>query len=212
MSIRHSLLALLSVKPHYGQQLKAEFEVRTGEVWPLNVGQVYTTLDRLERDGLVEATAADAATPLRPYRITDAGRAELAGWFRADRSPEPPPRNELIMKVMIAASIDPGGAAVVIQSHRRQLIESMRHFTRLKAAPGAGTAALVMCDAELFRLEAMVRWLDSVEGRLRAGARLAPDRPAPADTTAAPGPPDGPDQPAPAVPVAPGRRSKRARS
>ena len=50
MSIRHALLALLSEGPKYGLQLRQEFEAGTGEVWPLNVGQVYTTLQRLERD------------------------------------------------------------------------------------------------------------------------------------------------------------------
>jgi len=55
MSVRHALLALLSEGPKYGLQLRHEFEERTGEVWPLNVGQVYTTLQRLERDGLVES-------------------------------------------------------------------------------------------------------------------------------------------------------------
>ncbi|MDH4147522.1 MAG: PadR family transcriptional regulator, partial [Acidimicrobiia bacterium] len=53
MSIRHGLLALLSEGPKYGAQLRTEFEERTGATWPLNVGQVYTTLSRLERDGLV---------------------------------------------------------------------------------------------------------------------------------------------------------------
>ena len=55
MSIRHGLLALLAQEPMYGAQLRSEFESRTGGTWPLNVGQVYTTLSRLERDGLVEA-------------------------------------------------------------------------------------------------------------------------------------------------------------
>jgi DNA-binding PadR family transcriptional regulator len=171
MSIRHSLLALLSGRPKYGQQLKSEFEARTGELWPLNVGQVYTTLNRLERDGLVVATdESDAA--LRPYQITANGQAELTTWFRAPTAGEPPPRDELIMKVMIAASVAVDIAPEVIQSHRRQQLESMRRYARIKGDKPASTATLMMCDAELFRLEAAVRWLDSVEARLRSGARL----------------------------------------
>jgi DNA-binding PadR family transcriptional regulator len=177
MSIRHSLLALLSTGPMYGQQLKVEFEARTGELWPLNVGQVYTTLNRLERDGLVAATnELDAA--LRPYVITAEGQAELATWFRAGPGDEPPPRDELVMKVLLAASVDPDGVVEVIQSHRRQTIEGMRRFTRLKALDDATPATLMMCDAELFRLEAAVRWLDSVDARLRSGARLTVATPA----------------------------------
>ena len=64
MSVRHALLALLSEGPKYGLQLRQEFEAKTGEVWPLNVGQVYTTLQRLERDGLVESDESwPAANP-----------------------------------------------------------------------------------------------------------------------------------------------------
>ena len=72
MSVRHALLALLSEGPKYGLQLRQEFEDRTGEVWPLNVGQVYTTLQRLERDGLVDADD-DGAGPQRIFSLTTAG-------------------------------------------------------------------------------------------------------------------------------------------
>src|SRR6478609_10314220 len=77
MSVRHALLALLSDGPKYGLQLRQEFEERTGEVWPLNVGQVYTTLQRLERDGLIESEGDDDAGPQKAYRITDDGDTEL---------------------------------------------------------------------------------------------------------------------------------------
>jgi DNA-binding PadR family transcriptional regulator len=72
VSVRHALLALLSEGPKYGLQLRQEFEAGTGEVWPLNIGQVYTTLQRLERDGLVESDARDHG-PQKSFRITAAG-------------------------------------------------------------------------------------------------------------------------------------------
>ena len=78
MSVRHALLGLLSDGPKYGLQLKDEYEGATGEVWPLNVGQVYTTLQRLERDGLVESDDAGAEEPQKAFRITAAGEKELA--------------------------------------------------------------------------------------------------------------------------------------
>ena len=170
MSIRHSLLALLSTEPLYGLQLKDQFETRTGELWPLNVGQVYTTLARLERDGLIAATADATDDASRPYEITAAGRTELASWLRAGPGTGPPPRDDLVMKIMIAVSIDPVRAAEVVQSHRRQLLEGMRHFTRIKADASVAAPAVMMCDAELFRLDATNRWLDSVDARLRAGS------------------------------------------
>ena len=82
MSVRHALLALLSEGPKYGLQLRQEFEADTGEVWPLNVGQVYTTLQRLERDGLVESDDAEADGPQKSFRITTAGQTELTAWLR----------------------------------------------------------------------------------------------------------------------------------
>ncbi|MDQ2747955.1 MAG: PadR family transcriptional regulator, partial [Actinomycetota bacterium] len=81
MSVRHALLALLSEGPKYGLQLRQEFEQRTGEVWPLNVGQVYTTLQRLERDGLIESDGEGEVGPQKSFRLTNDGGAELDAWL-----------------------------------------------------------------------------------------------------------------------------------
>src|ERR1700752_3216840 len=102
VSVRHALLALLSEGPKYGLQLREEFEARTGEVWPLNVGQVYTTLQRLERDGLVESDDEEVAGPQKGFRITPAGAEELSSWLRTPPDLSSPPRDELVMKVLIA--------------------------------------------------------------------------------------------------------------
>ena len=80
MSVRHSLLAILQQGPCYGYQLRAEFDRRTGSTWPLNVGQIYNTLDRLERDGLVEKGDVDEHGHVY-WRITDAGTAEVRDWL-----------------------------------------------------------------------------------------------------------------------------------
>src|SRR5882757_4612037 len=98
MSVRHALLALLSDGPKYGLQLRLEFEDRTGEVWPLNVGQVYTTLQRLERDGLVESDDGDSDEegPQRAFRITGDGATELATWLHTPPDMTSPPRDELV--------------------------------------------------------------------------------------------------------------------
>ena len=96
MSVPHAVLALLSEGPKYGLQLRQEFEARTGDVWPLNVGQVYTTLQRLERDGLVasDEDAEDGAQ--KHFRITAAGEVELARWLRTPPDLSSPPRDELV--------------------------------------------------------------------------------------------------------------------
>jgi DNA-binding PadR family transcriptional regulator len=171
MSVRHAMLALLSEGPKYGLRLREEFEAGTGQVWPLNVGQVYTTLQRLERDGLVTAAVADEAAesgPQRAYRITEAGAAELGRWLRVPSGDAAPPRDELVMKVLVAVRVPDADVHEVIQAHRRHLVQLMQEWTRLKEDDGGADLAFALTvDAELFRLDSVVRWLDAAEGRLR---------------------------------------------
>jgi DNA-binding PadR family transcriptional regulator len=183
MSIRHALLALLSEGPKYGLQLREEFEGRTGEVWPLNVGQVYTTLQRLERDGLIESDDDADPGPQKSFRITPGGADELAAWLRTPPDLASPPRDELVIKVLIAARLPGADVHEVIQSHRRHLVELMQQWTRIKEREAEADLSLALVvDAELFRLDSVVRWLDSADGRLRRAAAQPP----PAKTPAAP--------------------------
>src|SRR5207248_1369797 len=132
MSVRHALLALLSEGPKYGLQLRQEFEARTGEVWPLNVGQVYTTLQRLERDGLIKSDDAGADSPQKGFRITAGGQAELDEWLRTPPDLSSPPRDELVIKVLVAVRVAGVDVHEVIQVHRRYVVELMQQWTRLK--------------------------------------------------------------------------------
>ena len=176
MSVPHALLALLSEKPKYGLRLQNEFEARTGEVWPLNVGQVYTTLQRLERDGLVEADGAgERAQKQKRYRITSAGDRELAEWLRTPPELVPPPRDELVIKVLVALQVPGINVHELLQVHRRHVLEVMQGYTKIKAAATEDDVPLALvADAELFRLEAIVRWLDAADVRLKQWPSLAP--------------------------------------
>jgi DNA-binding PadR family transcriptional regulator len=187
VSVRHALLALLHEGPKYGLQLRQDFEAGTGEVWPLNVGQVYTTLQRLERDGLVDATGDDDG-PQRTYRITDGGRAELSGWLLTPPEAGTPPRDELLMKILLARRVPGVDVRDVVQRHRRHLVELMQQYTRLKEDLGEGDVALgLVVDAELFRLDGVIRWLDAADGRL---AREGAGRPRAEATPEAPSAPE----------------------
>ena len=189
MSVRHALLALLSDGPKYGLQLRHEFEARTGEVWPLNVGQVYTTLQRLERDGLVASDGAEEG-PQKGYSITVDGARDLSDWLRTPADIAQPPRDELLIKVLVAGQVPGVDVHDVIQVHRRHLIEVMQRYTAVKAdAPEDDVALALVVDAELFRIEAAVRWLDAADARLRR----------------VPSPPAGP-----AAPAAPARKAPAA--
>src|SRR6266487_3884260 len=132
MSIRHALLALLSEGPKYGLQLRRKFEERTGEVWPLNVGQVYQTLQRLERDGLVVSDGEAEEGPQKLFRITPEGAVELSDWLRTPPDLSSPPRDDLVIKVLIAIRLPGVDVRDVIQTHRRHLVELMQQWTRVK--------------------------------------------------------------------------------
>jgi DNA-binding PadR family transcriptional regulator len=175
MSVPHALLALLSEGPKYGLRLQSEFEARTGEVWPLNVGQVYTTLQRLERDGLVETDDEGAERSRKRYRITSEGERELTGWLRTAPELVPPPRDELVIKVLVALQIPGIDIHELLQVHRRHVVEVMQHYTKIKAAASEEDVALALvADAELFRLEGIVRWLDAADVRLKQRRPAAP--------------------------------------
>jgi DNA-binding PadR family transcriptional regulator len=174
MSVRHALLGLLTEGPKYGHQLRREFEAKTGDVWPLNVGQVYTTLQRLERDGLVESDGGHDERQ-KGYRITELGEEELAAWLRTPPETVSPPRDELVIKVLVALHIPGVNVHDVIQVHRRYLVELMQQWTRIKEDESRYDLALALVvDAELFRLDSAIRWLDTADARLKRASAEAP--------------------------------------
>lgn len=178
MSVRHGLLALLTGGESHGYELKQAFEERTGSLWPLNIGQVYTTLSRLERDGLVEGLEG-GDRDRRPYRLTDTGRADLDEWLLRPVE-QSASRDELVVKVLMALATETVDGPRILQHHRRALMEEMQRYTRLRADadPVADLHWLLTVDALVLRAEAMVRWLDQCEGRLARARRSSP-RPAP---------------------------------
>ena len=182
MAVREGLLALLSEGPRYGYQLKTEFEAATGGVWPLNVGQVYTTLDRLERDGLVQVrpvgpdrpdrSAAPAEVVVGPgqktYAITVDGIAALGAWWEAVPTDDPPPRDELMLKVLMAIEQGDDHALRVITRQRSVLLSLLqaKRRERRAAANNDTLAARLVTDALVARAEADLRWLDTCEAHL----------------------------------------------
>jgi DNA-binding PadR family transcriptional regulator len=182
MSIRHGLLALLHRGPMHGYQLRASFEESTGATWPLNIGQVYTTLSRLERDGLVRPLPDDGGQ--RPYEITEAGRATLSDWFttpltRADR-----PRDELSIKLALAVTTPGVDVQAVVQAQRTATMQALQEYTRLKTRESepADLAWRLVLDAMIFQGEAELRWLDHCE------ASLVRHNPPPVRRSASPAP------------------------
>lgn len=175
MSIKHALLSLLEEQPTYGYQLRTEFEQRTGGTWPLNIGQVYTTLTRLERDGLVESAGSGDHVV---YAITTAGREEVAAWFTTPVSRNQPPRDELAIKLALAVTVPGVDVATVVQQQRGATMAALQDYTRLKRnadpdKPDELAWSLVL-DSLVFAAEAEIRWLDHCEARLRRRTAATP--------------------------------------
>ena len=160
----------------YGYQLRVAFEETTGATWPLNIGQVYTTLSRLERDELVRPLP-EGDGGQRPYEITPDGRAEVLGWFASPISRTDRPRDELAIKLALALTTPGVDVRDVLQAQRTATMRTLQEYTRLKTRgehPGDLAWRLVL-DAMVFQAEAEVRWLDHCEASL---ARYAPSAPA----------------------------------
>ena len=130
MSVRQGLMALLAQEPMYGARLRAEFEARTGGTWPLNVGQVYTTLSRLERDGLVVASGGDDEGRIE-YSLTDSGRAEISQWWLTPVRREASPRDELVIKLALAVTLSGVDVPAVVQAQRTATLKHLRDLTQV---------------------------------------------------------------------------------
>ncbi len=177
MSVRSGLMALLSEGEKYGAQLRTEFEARTGGTWPLNVGQVYTTLDRLVRDGLVAQASEPDAEGRIAYRLTSAGRQVLDAWWTTPVDRTNTPRDELTIKLALAVTAPGVDVPRVVQAQRTATLQHLRDLTRLKrealgstegAAEGPRAvedpiAWLLVLENLIFAAEGEARWLDHVE-------------------------------------------------
>jgi DNA-binding PadR family transcriptional regulator len=186
MSIRQSILALLDNGPSYGYQLRADFEKRTGGTWPLNIGQVYSTLDRLERDGLVEHRGQDDEGH-SIWAITDPGRAEVASWLASPVVRTGQSRDELAVKFALAVTIPGLDIARLVQTQRTATLQHLQDLTRAKAAGGSAPddiAWALVVEGMIFQTEAEARWLDHVEAALLRARRTVSPAHAPAPSVA----------------------------
>lgn len=172
MSVRQSLLAILDQGPCYGYQLRAEFDRRTGSTWPLNVGQIYNTLERLERDGLVEKGEIDAHGHVY-WQITDAGRTAAREWLASPVERSQGTRDELAIKLAVAATLPGVDVSPAIEAQRQASLGRLEELNGARAtvSPADGPEQLarsLVLDSLAFAAEAELRWLDHVAARLAA--------------------------------------------
>ena len=169
MSVKYALLALLSSGPSSTYQLRKDFDLSTGQTWPLNIGQVSTTLQRLERDGLVvrEVTNVEDSAAPDPWHLTDAGRDELDGWWRNPVLRTERGRDELVIKLALAVAAPGVDVVDLVQRQRSATLSALHDVTRLlHEVEDADLAARLVLNHHVFATEADLRWLDDVEGSL----------------------------------------------
>jgi DNA-binding PadR family transcriptional regulator len=185
----------------YGYQLRAAFEEATGAHWPLNIGQVYTTLARLERDGLVRPWRGHDGGQ-RPYELTGAGLAALSSWFASPVRRSDRPRDELAVKLALALATPGVDVPALVRRQRAATMASLQEYarTKVRADRPDRLACQLTLDAMVFQAEAELRWLDHCLARLQlnraTGAAAAAPDPAshpPAGPEAASTDPPGPD-------------------
>jgi DNA-binding PadR family transcriptional regulator len=165
MSIGHTLLGLLENGPRHGYDLKRAYDQRFGQDRPLHYGQVYSTLSRLLRHGLIEVNGVEpgGGPDRKRYAITSAGVTDVHEWLTTAEKPEPYLQNTLYTKVVLAL-LSGHSAVDVLDIQRSAHLRAMRDLTRRKT--DGDLADQLICDHALFHLEADLRWLDLTAARL----------------------------------------------
>lgn len=172
MSLKHSILAVLSIGDCHGYQIRQEIESRTGQTWQINIGQIYSTLDRLERDNLIVAEGPNIEGQIR-YSITPEGKAEALEWLKAPVTQTTQIRHELAIKLALAVTLPGVDTELILQSQRISTLRNLQTLTTAKmnaSESPSDLAWLLILDSQLFALEAELRWLDHVEGLLLVSA------------------------------------------
>ncbi|WP_431960057.1 PadR family transcriptional regulator [Actinacidiphila sp. bgisy160] len=165
MSIGHTLLGLLESGPRHGYDLKRAFDEKFGHDRPLHYGQVYSTMARLLKQGLVEVDGIEpgGGPERKRYAITEAGITDVDKWLGQPEKPEPYLQNTLYTKVVLAL-LTGRGAAGLLDTQRSEHLRLMRELTERKRH--GDLADQLICDHALFHLEADLRWLELTAARL----------------------------------------------
>jgi len=175
VSIKYALLGILAEKVMHGYELKSRFDEKVGEFWSLNFGQIYSTLDRLEKEGLVshDREVQDRRPDRKVFSITPDGRAELALWLSTPVSKVRALRDEFFIKLVFHDKNNPGPILELIERQKVLYLKQMNQHTRRKLAlkkEGQDLEALtaeLLIDAGLFHAEADIKWLTLCEAKLK---------------------------------------------
>jgi DNA-binding PadR family transcriptional regulator len=167
--LKHALLGLLAREPRHGYDLKSAFEMMLGGTWPLNIGQVYTTLSRLERDGLVESQVVeqDLLPDRKVYSLTLAGQEELERWLAEPRKGTIRLKDEFFIKLLVHQLTTSDGSLALIWKQRQVYMQTLAQLSALRADPSLDAITKLLVEGAVLHVEADLQWLDLCEERLR---------------------------------------------
>lgn len=176
MPLHHAVLALLTDGPSHGYELKTRFQQTIGPQWgELHIGHLYQVLDRLARDGLVsgEVEVQDRRPDRTVYRLTEAGRTELAAWLDEAAPRSSGYRDDFFLKVMAAARGEAGTVREVARQQRRSLLAELRGLGSLQKEHASDPLILLLIEAATLHTRADLDLVDLVESRARVLASQA---------------------------------------
>lgn len=164
MPLKEGLLCLLAVNDSHGYELKSQLEATSGDTWQINIGQIYTTLQRLERDGLVVHANTDESRVV--YSLTEAGHHAVSEWMAKPVDLAVAGRDDISLKILMAIKSGIDDPQRVIERQRGATMALLQDYTTLKTDQDDDIGWLLHLDRLIFSAEAELRWLDKVEGRL----------------------------------------------
>jgi len=174
MSLKFGILGLLSEEPLHGYEVKQRFEALLGGTRELNIGQVYTTFQRLERDRLIQPEGARGDRGKLAYAITEAGRTALEDWLGQPEENPQQLREDIYVKLLLAGRVANGSIEQILNAQRRVCLQQLHDLGGLEAQArrdGRGDLVLMLKGA-ILHSEADLKWIDVYAEQIRAEEKL----------------------------------------
>jgi DNA-binding PadR family transcriptional regulator len=165
MSLKFGILGLLAEQPLHGYEVKNRFEAMLGGTSEINIGQVYSTLQRLERGGLAEPADDRGERGKLPYRLTSNGRTALDDWLRESEAGPEPLRQDFYIKVLVTSRLAKGNLDSLLAQQRQAYLRRLRDLAELeRGARERGREDLVpVLQGAVLHTEADLKWIDVFE-------------------------------------------------
>jgi DNA-binding PadR family transcriptional regulator len=169
MSLKYGILGLLAEQPLHGYEVKSRFEELLGGTWEVNIGQVYATFQRLERDDLIEAVGERGDRGKLAYRLTDAGRQNLEEWLETPEAEPQPMREEVYVKLLLGNRLGNGSLERLLSRQRSVHVERLKDLAELedRARRENQRGVVLMLRGATLHMEAELEWLEQCSADIK---------------------------------------------